>query len=145
VLKINLGPRRFETFRNNKNFYGEGLLEPRPTPKLEDHPLSAVCYCLLDIFAAIFLIWRSSLHLQPEDALCHGDKGLLIQYIRSYLPPLNAVCSILTQWTHHAVVIMTQLTWTNTTTTTMLHIQETGVISIFTNTQESIITHETES
>jgi hypothetical protein len=40
-----------ETFRN-KNFYGEGLLAPRPTTKLEDHPLSAVRGCLFNIFAA---------------------------------------------------------------------------------------------
>jgi hypothetical protein len=34
------------------NFYGEELLAPRPTPKLEDHPLSAVRDCLFNIFAA---------------------------------------------------------------------------------------------
>ena len=28
------------------------LLAPRPTPKLEDHPLSAVRDCLFNIFAA---------------------------------------------------------------------------------------------
>jgi hypothetical protein len=33
-------------------FYGEELLGPRPTPKLEDHSLSAVCDCLSNIFAA---------------------------------------------------------------------------------------------
>jgi hypothetical protein len=33
-------------------FYGEELLAPRPTPKLEDHPLSAVRDCLFKIFAA---------------------------------------------------------------------------------------------
>jgi hypothetical protein len=32
--------RRFATFRSNKFFYGKGLLAPRPTHKLEDHPLS---------------------------------------------------------------------------------------------------------
>ena len=31
-----------------KVFYREGLLAPRPTPKLEDHPLSAVCDCLFN-------------------------------------------------------------------------------------------------
>jgi hypothetical protein len=29
-------------FRNKIMFYGEKLLAPRPTPKLEDHPFSAV-------------------------------------------------------------------------------------------------------
>ena len=33
-------------------FYREGLLAPRPPPKLEDHPLSAVHDCLFNIFAA---------------------------------------------------------------------------------------------
>jgi hypothetical protein len=32
-------------------FYSEQLLAPRPAPKLEDHPLSAVCNCLFSIFA----------------------------------------------------------------------------------------------
>ena len=40
------------TFRNMICFYGEELLAPRPTPKLEDHPLSAVRDRLLNIFAA---------------------------------------------------------------------------------------------
>ena len=39
--------------RNYASFFcGEGLLVPRPTPKLEDHPLSDVRDCLFDIFAA---------------------------------------------------------------------------------------------
>ena len=33
-------------------FYREGLLAPRPTPKLEDHPLSAVHDCLFNLFSA---------------------------------------------------------------------------------------------
>ena len=37
-------------------FYGEELLAPRPTPKLEDHPVSAVRDCLFNIFAATLLI-----------------------------------------------------------------------------------------
>jgi len=32
------------------------LLAPRPTPKLDDHPLSAVRDCLFSIFAATFHI-----------------------------------------------------------------------------------------
>jgi len=34
----------------NKVFYREGLLAPRPTPKLEDHPSSAVLDCLFNLF-----------------------------------------------------------------------------------------------
>jgi hypothetical protein len=39
-------------FRNKICFYGEQLLGPRPTPKLKDHPLSAVRDSLFNIFAA---------------------------------------------------------------------------------------------
>jgi hypothetical protein len=37
--------RRFETFRNTLLFYGEGLLAPRPTPKLEDPTYYYYYYC----------------------------------------------------------------------------------------------------
>ena len=37
-------------------FYREGLLAHRPTPKLEDHPPSAVRDCLFNLFAATLLI-----------------------------------------------------------------------------------------
>jgi hypothetical protein len=47
-------------FHNKLIFYGEELLAPRPTPKLEDHPLLAVHNCLFNIFAAILYIWRPS-------------------------------------------------------------------------------------
>jgi hypothetical protein len=50
-------------FATIKIFYGEGLLAPRPTPKLEDHPLSAVRDCLFNIFATTFRNRRTSLHL----------------------------------------------------------------------------------
>jgi hypothetical protein len=55
-------------FRNKLICYGEELLAPRPTPKLEDHPLSAVRDCLFNIFAV-------TLHLQPEASPFRGDKG----------------------------------------------------------------------
>jgi len=48
--------------RNRIRFYGEELLASRPTPKLEDHPLSAVRDCLFNIFAATLHIGgRSSI------------------------------------------------------------------------------------
>jgi hypothetical protein len=72
--RISPGPMRFETFRNNKKLRW-GVVAPRPTPKLEDHPLSAVSGCLFNIFAANPLTRRTSLSPQPEDAPCHGDKG----------------------------------------------------------------------
>jgi hypothetical protein len=38
--RISPDPRLCIVFRNMVIFYGEELLAPRPTPKLEDHPLS---------------------------------------------------------------------------------------------------------
>ena len=49
-------------FRNMIHVYSEELLAPRPTPKLEDCPLSAVRDCLFNIFAATLHIGgRSSI------------------------------------------------------------------------------------
>jgi hypothetical protein len=47
-------------FVTSQIFYGEGSLGPRPTPKLEDKPFSAVRNCLYNIFAAALRIWRPS-------------------------------------------------------------------------------------
>ena len=58
-------------------FYSEKILAARPTPKLEDHPLSAVRDCVFNIFAAALHI-GSLLHLQPEDAPRSGDGDTLI-------------------------------------------------------------------
>ena len=55
-------------------FYREGLLAPRPTPKLEDHPLSAVHDCLFNLFAATLHIGgRSSIrNLRMRHAVVTG-------------------------------------------------------------------------
>jgi hypothetical protein len=55
-------------------FYGEELLAPRPTPKLEDHPLSAVGDCLFNLFAATLHIGgRSSIrNLRTRHAVVTG-------------------------------------------------------------------------
>jgi hypothetical protein len=73
--RISSSPRRLETFCNKLHLYGAWLLAPRPTPKLEDHPLSVVRDCLFNIFADTLRVWRPSLHPQPEDALCRGERG----------------------------------------------------------------------
>ena len=53
---------RLWAFHNILFFHGEELLSPRPTPKLEHHPLSAVWDCLLNLFAATLHIGgRSSI------------------------------------------------------------------------------------
>ena len=55
-------------------FHGEELLAPRPTPKLEDHPLSAVHDCLFNLFTATLHIrGRSSLrNLRTHHAVVTG-------------------------------------------------------------------------
>jgi hypothetical protein len=58
IQRISPCPSLLVNFRNKIIFYGEELLAPRPTPKLDDHLLSAVCYCLFNIFAATLHIWR---------------------------------------------------------------------------------------
>jgi hypothetical protein len=55
------------------NSYGEELLAPRPTLKVEDHPLSVVGGWLLNIFAATLQIWGPFLQPQPEDEPCRGN------------------------------------------------------------------------
>jgi hypothetical protein len=60
IQRISPCPRLLMNFRNKIIFYGEELLAPRPTPKLEDHLLSAVRDCLFNIFAATLRIWRPS-------------------------------------------------------------------------------------
>jgi len=48
------------TFRNNLVSYGEEELAPRPTPKVGNHPFSAIVDCSFNIFAAVLDIWRPS-------------------------------------------------------------------------------------
>jgi hypothetical protein len=51
IQKVRQGLRLIDPFHNEFVFYGEGLLAPRPTPKLVDHPLLFVRGCLFNIFA----------------------------------------------------------------------------------------------
>ena len=55
-------------------FCGEELLRPRPTPKLEDHPVFAVLDCLFDIFAAtVHIGGRCSIrNLRTRHAMVRG-------------------------------------------------------------------------
>jgi hypothetical protein len=63
-------------FHNMVIFYGEELLAPCPTSKLEGQPLSAVRDCLFNVFAATLHI-RRPLHPQSEDMPCRGDRDPL--------------------------------------------------------------------
>ena len=67
-------------------FHGEALLAPRPTPKLEDHPSSAVRDCLFNLFAATLHIGgRSSIrNLRTRHALVTGTH--LTWHICNYYP-----------------------------------------------------------
>ena len=58
-------PRHMYPFRNKASFYGEELLALRPTPKLEDHTLSSVRDCLLNI-----LQLPTILEALPPSATC---------------------------------------------------------------------------
>ena len=71
--RISPGPRHVFMFRNYKSLYGE-LLAPRPIPKKENDPLSAVRDCLYHIFAAILHIGgRSSIrNLKKSHAVVTG-------------------------------------------------------------------------
>ena len=64
-------------------FHGEVLLASRPTPKLEDHPLSAVRDCLFNLFAATLHIGgRSSIrNLRTRHAVVTGT------HLTQRLPP----------------------------------------------------------
>jgi hypothetical protein len=66
---------QIDAFSNKKSLYGEGLIGPRSTPKLENHPLPFVSGCLFNIFAANLQCWRPSFHPQPNDTPCCVDKG----------------------------------------------------------------------
>jgi hypothetical protein len=78
IQRISPGLRLCIVVHNLVVFYGEELLAPRLTPKLEGHPLSAVHDCLLNVFTATFHIRRPFLHPQHEDAPCCGDRDRLI-------------------------------------------------------------------
>jgi hypothetical protein len=51
LVRWYISQRPHVTFLNMEVFYAEELAAPRPAPKLEDHPMSAIRDCLLNIFA----------------------------------------------------------------------------------------------
>ena len=78
-----------------KFFHGEALLAPRPTPKLEDHPSSAVCDCLFNIFATTLHIGgRSSIrNLRTRRAVVTGthlSRSLVTLHTKIYQLPCEA-------------------------------------------------------
>ena len=63
-------------FRNIVSFNGGESLEPRPSTKLEDYPLSAVRDYLFNIFAGDLPIWKPFLQVETGDASFCGDRRL---------------------------------------------------------------------
>jgi len=87
--------------RNKAILYSK-LLAPRPTPKLEDHPSSAVSDCLLRIFAATLHTGdRFSIrNLRRRHALVTGthlsrDGVLVAGYLSRHSARLRFITSIL--------------------------------------------------
>ena len=72
--RISPRSRQLWTFRIKASFYGEELLAPRPTPKLEDNPLSVVRDCLFSIFGATVHIGRSIRKLRTRHAVATGTR-----------------------------------------------------------------------
>ena len=74
-------------------FYGEELLVPRPTPKMEDHPLSAVRECLFNIFPATLHIGGRSFirNLRTRHAAVTGTH---LPQISFCIKKLNVFCSV---------------------------------------------------
>jgi hypothetical protein len=78
---------------NKASFYGEDLSTSRLASKVEDHPLTAVRNCLFSIFI-------DTLHPQPEDAPCRGDRDLRINPTVHTLEAGFYECSEATKWVY---------------------------------------------
>jgi hypothetical protein len=82
------GPSPFVTFRNKLIFYNE-LLASHATPKLEDHPLSAVHDCLSNIFVATLHIWRLSPPSTTWGCTTPWWQGTHLTWLQIYLADTN--------------------------------------------------------
>jgi hypothetical protein len=74
-------------FCNKTSFYREEFSTPRPTPKLEDHTLSAVLDCLFNIFAAtLHMGSRSSIrNLRTRHTMVTGTQLSQVLQLPGYL------------------------------------------------------------
>ena len=83
------------TVSQHDTFLRRGLLAPRPTPKVEDHPLSAVRDCLFNIFAATFNIESRSYSrkLRTRHAVLTGTP-LITDYGGSRTNKLIKMCKL---------------------------------------------------
>jgi hypothetical protein len=90
---VSPGPRLCEYFVTKTRFHGEKSLVPRPTPKLVDHPLSAVRDCWFNVFAATLHI-----HSYPPYSQLPSIFTATL-HIRSY-PPYSQLPSIFAATLH---------------------------------------------
>jgi len=100
------GPRPLWTVRNVR-FYGEELLVHRQTPKLEDHPLSAVCDCLFNVFPATLHIGgHSSIrNLRTRHAVLTGTHFSWSLFPLSIkIPATQSLAALSTVWFSVSVV-----------------------------------------
>ena len=51
----------------NMGFHGEALLAPHPTPKLEDHPSSAVRDCLFNLLGRPRRRWEDNIKMDIQE------------------------------------------------------------------------------
>ena len=102
-LRIVLSPEqssRMWMFLNNL-FYREGLLATHPTPKLEDHPSSAVRNCLFNVFAATLIIGgRSSIrNLRTRHAVVTGTHYMdILNYYNILYIYIHNITLLLLLW-----------------------------------------------
>jgi hypothetical protein len=131
--RMSPSPRPCHLFRNVCS-YDELLVAPRPNPKLEDRPLSAVRDCLFYIFAATFHIWRPFLEPQPADPLFCGDGGPLTVSAYLFQIPLRLYLSnpvtahrYISYWRHKSLKIyVNKLSWTLTVSVLLIFCVQTG-------------------
>jgi hypothetical protein len=76
IQRICPGPRLLMNFRKKAIFLRWGIVYPTPNPKLEDHPLSAVCDCLFNIFAG-------TLHCVTDRSWITSSVGWTEQFVTS--------------------------------------------------------------
>jgi len=84
--------------RNKATFYVDELSTPRPTPKLEEHPLSAVRDGLFNIFSATLNIGSHSSirNLRTRHAVVTGPHLPFIYIFTYLLIPLLLLCYVTT-------------------------------------------------
>jgi hypothetical protein len=90
--------RPYETFHTRIIFYGEELLAPRPTSKLEDHPWSAVSYP--PYLEAVFSVQN------PRPRRAMGTRGPLNRMLRRiYVPKREEMVGVRrkrqNEWLHN--------------------------------------------